>query len=81
MTNTKADILFKKDQIDTIENNKDIKMLKDELQIRQINTEEEIIVFRGSQVVEKITLLKEIRKNQIREQKVQKKLEKDKQQV
>ena len=33
-TNTRADILSRKNQVNTVDDNKDIKMLKDELQIR-----------------------------------------------
>jgi len=51
-------------------------MLKDELWTRQVNTEAEVIVLRRNQVVEETILLDEIRRNQTREQKVQKELEK-----
>ena len=61
--------------MDITENNKNI---KDELQTRRISIEAKIVIIRKNQAVEKTTLLEEIRKNQIREQKVQKKLEKDK---
>lgn len=64
--------------MDMTENNKNIKILKDELQTRRISIEAKIVIIRKNQAVEKTTLLEEIRKNQIREQKVQKKLEKDK---
>jgi len=36
----KADILSRKDQVDTKDDNKDIKMLKDELWTRRINMEQ-----------------------------------------
>ena len=64
--------------MDMTENNKNIKILKDELWTRRISIEAKIVIIRKNQAVEKTTLLEEIRKNQIREQKVQKKLEKDK---
>ena len=67
--------------MDITENNKNIKILKDELQTRRISIEAKIVIIRKNQAVEKTTLLEEIRKNQIREQKVQKKLEKDKEQA
>ena len=67
--------------MDMTENNKNIKILKDELQTRRISIEAKIVIIRKNQAVEKTTLLEEIRKNQIREQKVQKKLEKDKEQA
>ena len=64
--------------MDITENNKNIKILKYKLQTRRISIEAKIVIIRKNQAVEKTTLLEEIRKNQIREQKVQKKLEKDK---
>ena len=57
-------------------NNKDIKIFKEELWTRRINTEAEIIVLRGNQVVKETTLLDKIRKNYTREQEVWKELEK-----
>jgi len=44
--NTRADILSRKDQVDMTEDNKDIKMLKDELWKRKISIEAEIAIFR-----------------------------------
>ena len=58
--NTRADILLRKDQVDMTENNKDIKMLKDESWKRRISTEAEIAIFRGNQIAEETTLFKEI---------------------
>ena len=46
--NTRADILSRKDQVDMTENNKDVKMLKDELWKRRISIEAEIAIFRGN---------------------------------
>ena len=43
-------------------NNKDIKIFKEELWTRRINTEAEIIVLRGNQVVKETTLLEEIKR-------------------
>ena len=43
--NTKADILSKKDQVNTKENIKNIKILKDELQMRRVIIEAEVVVF------------------------------------
>ena len=51
--------------MDTKDNNKNIKMLKNELWTRRVNTEAKTI------------LLEEIQKNNTREQEVQKKLEKE----
>ena len=59
------------------DNNKNIKILKNKLQTRTINTKAEITIFRGNQMVEEIILLEEIYKNNKREQEVQKKLKKE----
>ena len=53
-----------------MENNKDIKMLKDKLWIRQVSIEAEVVIIRENQMVEETTLLEEIRKNWTREQEV-----------
>jgi len=75
-TNTKADILSRKDHINTTNNNKDVQMLKDEIWTkRQILAEVKMI--RRNQVVEETTILEEIRKNKTKEQEVCKKLEKE----
>jgi len=50
---------------------------KYKLWTRRVNTEVEIAIFRGNQLVEETTLLEEIQKNNIRKQEVQKKLEKE----
>ena len=63
----KADILSRKDQVDTMNNNKDVKLFKDELQTRQAMIETEVIVIRKSQVVKKTVLLEEIQRNEIKE--------------
>ena len=58
-SNTKADILSRKDHIDTIEDNKDIQMLKKEMWMRkQITAEIEMIW--GNKMVEETTILEEI---------------------
>ena len=44
----RVDILSRKDQVDTTDDNKNTKMLKDELWTRQVSTEAEVIVLRGS---------------------------------
>jgi len=46
--NTRANILSRKDQVDMTKNNKDIKMLKDELWKRRIGAVAEIAIFRGN---------------------------------
>jgi len=60
MTNIRADILSRKDQVDTMEDNKNIKMLKDKLWTRSVSIEAEVVMFRGNQIVKKTILLKEI---------------------
>ena len=52
-------------------------MLKDKIWIRKFNTEVEIVIFRKNQLVKETILLKEIQKNNIKEQEVQKKLDKE----
>ena len=75
-TNTKADVLLRKDHIDTKDDNKDIQMLKENMWTkRQITVEIKII--QRSQVVEETTLLEEIQWNGTKEQEVLKKLEKE----
>jgi len=64
--NIRIDILSRKDQVDIKNNNKYIKMLKDKLWIRRVNTEAKVIVLRRNQVVEETTLLDKIRRNQTR---------------
>ena len=49
--------------MDTIEDNKNIKILKDKLWLRQVNMKTEVVVIRGSQAVEETILLEEIRRN------------------
>ena len=71
----KADILLRKDQVDTKDNNKDVQMLKEKLWSRK-QTMIEITVLWRSQVVEKTTLMKEIWWNEMREQEVIKELAK-----
>ena len=56
-------VLSRKDQVDTMEDNKNIKMLKDKLWTRQVSMEAEVVVIRENQVVEETTLLEEIRRN------------------
>ena len=63
--------------MDTTDNNKNIKMLKNKLQTRIIHTETKVIIFRENQVVEETTLLNKIQRNSIREQEVQKELDED----
>jgi len=75
-TNTKANVLSRKDHIDTTEDNKDVQMLKDEMWTRRQITVE-IKMIQRNQVVEETTLLEEIRRNGIKEQEVCRELEKE----
>ena len=63
--------------MDTKDNNKDIKMLKNDLWTKRVNTEVEVIVLRENQVVKEIILLDDFWKNNTRKQEVQKELEKE----
>ena len=64
--NMRTDILSRKNQVNTKEDNKDIKMLKDKIWKRRQTTEVEIVIFEGNKVVEETTLLEEIQKNNTR---------------
>jgi len=66
--NTKADILSRKDQVNTRENNKDVQLLKEELWTRRITAE---ITMIGRKIIaEECDILKEIQKNNTKEKKV-----------
>jgi len=67
--------LSRKDQVDTQEDNKDVKMLKEELMIRRTTTE--IAMLKKYKSLEDSNLLEEIRRNNTREQKVEQELKKE----
>ena len=67
-TNTKADILSRKDQVDTKEDNKDVQLLKDEIWTRKITSK--IKVFNERKRIDESDIIKKIRKNNTREKKV-----------
>jgi len=67
-TNTKADILSQKKQVDTKEDNKDVQLLKEELWQRR--TMAEITIIKRKATVEENDILKEIRRNTTREREV-----------
>ena len=67
-TNTKADILSRKDQVNTKEDNKDVQLLKDEMWSRKIVGE--IQVFDNRKMVEETDIIKRIMKNGTREKEV-----------
>ena len=67
-TNTKADILSRKDQVDTKEDNKDVQLLKDEMWTRKSTSK--IKVFDERKRVDKSDIIKKIRKNNTREKEI-----------
>ena len=73
-TNTKADILSRKDQVNIKESNKNVQLLKEELWSRR--TTAEITMIGRKITVEEYNVLKRIRKNNTREKEVVQALEK-----
>ena len=73
--NTKADILSRKDQVNTKEDNKDIQLLKDKLWQRK--TTVKVIIIKENKTREENEILKEIRRNATRENEVVKALERN----
>jgi len=67
-TNTKADILSRKDQVNTKEDNKDIQLLKEKLWSRKMIAE--ITMIKRKRTEEEGDIIKEIRKNNTREKEV-----------
>jgi len=74
-TNTKADILSRKEQVNTKEDNKDVELLKEELW--QQRTTAEITIIKRKMTVEESNILKEIRRNVTREKEVIQALKKE----
>ena len=74
-TNTKADILSRKEQVNTKEDNKDVQLLKEELW--QQRTMVEITMIKRKVTVEEGNILKEIKRNTTREKEVVQALKKD----
>ena len=74
-TNTKADILSKKDQVNTKNNNKDAQMLKEDLWMRR--TTAELTMLKRDKITNNDKIIKEIRRNNTREQEVQQLLKKE----
>jgi len=64
----KADILSRKDQVNMKEDNKDIQLLKEQLWIRR--TTAEIMMLGRKMIADKLNIIKEIRRNNTREQEV-----------
>ena len=71
----KADILLRKNQVNTQDDNKNVQMLKEELWKRR--TTAEIMMLRRNSIIEETEILKEIQQNRTREQKVIQKLKKE----
>ena len=67
-TNTKADILSRKEQVDTKEDNKDVQILKDKMWTRKMERK---------MVTEESNIVKTIQKNNTREKEITKVLEKN----
>jgi len=74
-TNTKADILSRKEQVDTKEDNKDVQLLKEKLW--QQRTTAEITMIKRKTTMEEGDILKEIKRNTIREKEVVQALKKE----
>ena len=72
--NTKVDILLRKDQVNTKEDNKDVQLLKEELWTRR--TTAKITIIGRKTIVDECDVLKEIQKNNTREKEVVQVLEK-----
>ena len=74
-TNTKVDILSRKDQVNTKEDNKDVQLLKDKLW--QQKTTAEVIIIGENKTREENRILKKIRRNATREKEVVQALERN----
>jgi len=73
-TNTKADILSRKEQVNAKENNKDVQLLKDEMWTRK--TTVKIIMLGRKVMTEESDIVKKIRRNNTREKEIIQALEK-----
>ena len=67
-TNTKMDILSRKDQVNTKEDNKNVQILKEELWTRR--TTAKVTILKRMTKMEDSDILKEIRNNNTREKEV-----------
>jgi len=74
-TNTKADILSRKEQVDTKEDNKDIQLLKDEMWTRKMTAK--VMMLRRKVMTEESDIVKRIQKNNTREKEIVQILEKN----
>ena len=73
-TNTKTDILSRKDQVNTKDDNKDVQVLKKELWTRRTITE--VMMLKKNKMTDNLDILEEIQRNNTREQEVQQALKK-----
>ena len=73
--NTKADILSRKDQVNTKEDDKDIQLIKEELWSRKITAK--ITIMGGKTTADKGDLIKEIKRNNTKEKEVVQALKKE----
>jgi len=64
----KVDILSRKDQVNTKEDNKDVQLLKDKLWQQMITVE--IMIIKRKTMIEERDILKEIKRNMTREKEV-----------
>ena len=71
----KANILSRKDQVNTKKDNKDVQLLKEELWTRK--TTAEVTMLKRTTIMDKLEILKEIKRNKTREQEVVQALEKN----
>ena len=74
-TNTKADILSRKEHVNTKEDNKDVQLLKDEMWTRK--TMVKITMLGRKVMTEESNIVKKIQKNNTREKEVTQALEKE----
>jgi len=74
-TNTKVDILSRKDQVNTKEDNKDVQLLKDKLWQQRMTAE--ITMIKRRTIEEESDILKEIKRNTTREKEVVQALKKE----
>jgi len=71
----KANILSRKDQVDTQEVNKDVQMLKEELWTKKMTAE--ITMLKRYKLLEDLNLLEEIWRNNTRKHEVEQELKKE----
>ena len=64
-TNTKVDILSRKNQVNTKENNKDVQLLKEELWTRR--TTVKVMMLRRTTTTDDLEIIKEIKRNNTKE--------------